>query len=75
MRFQYFLARELGYGSVRRMLRDLSSAELAGWLAYYRVQFNAEAVQAGLDVDVESKLRRAFGPEQRERWRRAHGGR
>jgi hypothetical protein len=55
------------------MLRDLTSAEIAGWLAYYRVQFNAEAVQAGVDSDVETRLRKAFGPAQSARWSKVYG--
>lgn len=55
------------------MNESLTSGEIAGWRAFYLVQRSPESVQSLVDADVDSKLRAAFGPAQRERWRLAHG--
>lgn len=55
------------------MNEALTSAEIAGWRAFYLVKLNPASVQSLVDADVENKLRAAFGKHQRERWRLAHG--
>lgn len=39
--FAYRLARDLGIPNVDRMLRDLSSRQLAEWMAFYHLEHQA----------------------------------
>lgn len=55
------------------MNETLTSAEIAGWRAFYLVQRNPESVQSLVDVDVDTKLDAFFGPSRREPGRRVHG--
>lgn len=48
------LARDLGAGSYRKMLRTMASSELAEWMALYRIEAR-EAKEAQLKARAQSK--------------------